>query len=45
MASDLRFDSTRPGAWQALFVHAQALMDEMCSCVRPDALHRGSLRV
>ena len=32
-----RDDSTRPGAWQGLFVHAQALMDDMCAHIRPDA--------
>ena len=37
MGSEVHFDSTRPGAWQALFVHAQALMDDMCAHIRPDA--------
>jgi predicted nucleotidyltransferase component of viral defense system len=37
MASNIRFDATRLGAWQALFVHAQALMDDMCARTRPDA--------
>jgi Nucleotidyl transferase AbiEii toxin, Type IV TA system len=37
MGSELRFDATWPGVWQALFVHAQALMDDMCTHIRPDA--------
>ena len=37
MGSEVHFDSTRPGAWQGLFVHAQALMDDMCAHIRPDA--------
>ena len=38
MGSKPRFDASRPGVWQALFVHALALMDEMCARTRPDAL-------
>lgn len=38
MGSKPRFNAARPGVWQALFVHGQALMDEMCARTRPDAL-------
>ena len=37
MASRPQFDASRPGAWQALFVHALALMDEMCARTHADA--------
>ena len=37
MASKPRFDATRPGAWQMLFGHALALMDEMCVRTHADA--------
>lgn len=38
MASKPRFDASRAGVWQKLFVHALALMDDMCAHARPDAL-------
>ena len=37
MVSKPRFNAARPGPWQALFVHAQLLMDEMCVRTHADA--------